>query len=295
MPARGIPCGAPVNPEDACALRSHFPFCAIGWPLIQATPIDRLTLGERLQQFLRRIALGFQMALAGYLLLCLVSYQPEDPGWSHLGFQEQIQNLGGPWGAWFADLALSLFGYPAFLFPLAVFWSGYLLFGNHGALPEIRIQRFILCWIGFFSVLAATSTLAEAFRSHLPDIWLNGPGGGLGQWFHHQLDFLREAQRFLVFLLAFALGLPLFFGRSWLTAVDLLGDFVLRAGELFFQSKPKAQVPEDRASRLGTSPMTQESRESGPEPLASPPESGASHDASRSSETHPTHSDTQPM
>ena len=263
--------------------------------MIQATPIDQLTLGERIQQGLRTIALWSQIAVAGYFLLSLVFYHPEDPGWSHLGFQAQIQNLGGAWGAWFADLSLALFGYPAFLFPIAVSWSAYLLFGGKWTLPEIRMQRFILCWIGFLSVLVAASTLADLFRDHLPTSLPNGPGGGFGQLLHHQLNQLREIHRFLVFLIPLAIGLPLFLGLSWLTAVDLLGGLVLSLGRLFSRPKPKAPAPKDQEPRLESPSASQENRrEPIPEPLKSPLEFGVLHDPSIRSETHPTRSDTQP-
>jgi S-DNA-T family DNA segregation ATPase FtsK/SpoIIIE len=57
-------------------------------------------------RLLREVALYVFAALAGYALLSLLSYSPSDPGWSHAGDSGGIRNLGGRFGAWFADLFL---------------------------------------------------------------------------------------------------------------------------------------------------------------------------------------------
>ncbi len=58
--------------------------------------------------------------LALFLFLALVTYQQTDPGWSKTGSTEQVLNLGGHTGAWFADIFFYLFGYLAYLFPLMI-------------------------------------------------------------------------------------------------------------------------------------------------------------------------------
>ena len=70
--------------------------------------------------------------LAVYLLLSLVSYSPDDPGWSQTGRANTVLNQGGVVGAWLADVLLYLFGYMAYLFPLMVAVAGWLLTRNAG-------------------------------------------------------------------------------------------------------------------------------------------------------------------
>ena len=77
---------------------------------------------------LREGALLLLLAVAAYFLLSLANYSPEDPGWSYTGSRDQVENAGGPMGAWFADVLLNLFGLFAYLFPLMIGWSGWLLF-----------------------------------------------------------------------------------------------------------------------------------------------------------------------
>jgi len=50
------------------------------------------------------------VALCLILLLALLSYSPDDPGWSHTGSREGVANLIGPAGAWMSDISFALFG-----------------------------------------------------------------------------------------------------------------------------------------------------------------------------------------
>ena len=49
---------------------------------------------------LREAALILALALAAYLLLSLITYEPTDPGWSTTGTDDLIANRGGIVGAW---------------------------------------------------------------------------------------------------------------------------------------------------------------------------------------------------
>ena len=62
------------------------------------------------------------------MLLALLSYSPEDPGFSHTGTGvSKLHNLIGAAGAWFADFAFYLFGMPAYLFPVMAVFVGWLV------------------------------------------------------------------------------------------------------------------------------------------------------------------------
>jgi S-DNA-T family DNA segregation ATPase FtsK/SpoIIIE len=53
---------------------------------------------------LREAVLFILLAVAGYLLLALLSYHPADPGWSHTGLTGRVRNLAGALGAGLAQL-----------------------------------------------------------------------------------------------------------------------------------------------------------------------------------------------
>ena len=80
-----------------------------------------------------RLREGMLIAVAAacaYLLVSLLSYSPDDPAWSATGSGGSVRNLGGPTGAWLADVSFSLVGYLAYLFPLLLGYRAALLFAD---------------------------------------------------------------------------------------------------------------------------------------------------------------------
>ena len=72
----------------------------------------------RRQRLWRDLALIAIAPLLLYLLASLVTFSPDDPGWSHSGsVTAPLHNFGGIVGAWIADVLLYLCGYVAFLLP----------------------------------------------------------------------------------------------------------------------------------------------------------------------------------
>src|SRR5687768_9469952 len=103
------------------------------------------------------------VAGAIYLSLVLATYDKGDPGWSHSAESAQIQNAGGPFGSWLADVLLYLFGASAYwwvvFFLFAIFWA-YRRIEHPGSADR---RPFYLAITGFFVLLFASSTL-ESLR-----------------------------------------------------------------------------------------------------------------------------------
>jgi S-DNA-T family DNA segregation ATPase FtsK/SpoIIIE len=190
----------------------------------QATPIGELTFGDYLQRGIREVAMWALICVALYLVLALASYSPQDPGWSHIGNGNLVGNAGGPAGAWLSDVAFFIFGYPAYLIPVMVAYSGYLIFRKPEPRPETRLHKLALRWLGFFFTLAAGCTLASI---HLPEIGTalpNGTGGGLGLLIGaHMTPYFSTKGTTLFLVGLFVGGVRLFTGVSWLAVVDALG------------------------------------------------------------------------
>jgi len=87
-----------------------------------STNADRF-LGSRLRE---GAFIGVTAACL-YLLMALFTYSVRDPGWSATGSGAPIHNLGGPTGAWLADVFFSLVGYAAYLFPLLLAYRALVL------------------------------------------------------------------------------------------------------------------------------------------------------------------------
>jgi S-DNA-T family DNA segregation ATPase FtsK/SpoIIIE len=205
----------------------------------QATRIGHLTLTDYLDRAWREGAMWTLVCAALYLVLALASYSPDDPGWSYVGASDGVANAAGRFGAWFADLALFLFGLFAYLIPIMVAWSAYLVFRQRAAEPETKLYWLALRWVGFLMTLAAGSALANL---HVPDSLQvpvlvasppNGIGGGLGQLVSEYAGIAFGASGASLFLVALLLaGFTLFTGLSPLLLVDVIGAATLTVARL---------------------------------------------------------------
>ncbi len=196
--------------------------------MAQATRSGQLNFSDYVERTLREGAMWTLMCVALYLVLSLVTYVPDDPGWSYVGETTRISNAGGRTGAWFADVSLYLFGYFAYLVPLMVGFSAWVLFRGREEEGAPRAWMLALRWIGFVLTLAAGCGFATMYFIALGTGLPNGSGGGLG----HAVSGLM-AERFgagTEVLLAGVLlvGFTLFSGISWFALIESLGDGLLQ-------------------------------------------------------------------
>ena len=174
------------------------------------------------------------LAFACYLLLALISYNSADPGWSHTGGSNGIRNLSGALGAWFSDFTLYLFGYLAYLFPLMVAYSGWLLFHHrHASEFDYDWKQFGLRWAGFVLMLLSGCGLGSFIPVSTgllpqPD---SGAGGILGDviGINGVTVVFGVVGSKLLLLVIFAASISLFTGLSWLALMDLTGRWTLMA------------------------------------------------------------------
>ncbi|RKZ96332.1 MAG: cell division protein FtsK [Gammaproteobacteria bacterium] len=180
---------------------------------------------------LREAALILSLALAGYLLLSLWSYQPTDPGWSTTGMNDIVANRGGIVGAWLADSLLYGFGFPAYLSPLMLAFSGWLLFSwGKTADSEGALHFWIIKAIGLMMALAAASGLSTLSLASYAKLLPLGAGGVLGEVVGNGFVAIFGASGTTLLLLAVLLtGVTLFTGLSWLMVIDRIGAIVMMA------------------------------------------------------------------
>jgi S-DNA-T family DNA segregation ATPase FtsK/SpoIIIE len=192
---------------------------------------DNQTIHPHVTKGLREGTLFVLSALAAYLLLSLSSYHAQDPGWSHRGPAQAIENYGGVVGAWFADVFLYLFGYLAYLFPLMVGFSGWLVFrGRTTASGKIDLHVLAVRWAGFLLTVASGCGLATLHFGVAPGDLPLDAGGVFGNLVGEQLAALFSFMGATLFLLAlFLTGVTLFTGLSWLSVMDWTGRMTLLA------------------------------------------------------------------
>jgi S-DNA-T family DNA segregation ATPase FtsK/SpoIIIE len=209
----------------------------------QAKP-NRKPLAPRVAKLLREAWWLLAVGVALYLVMILGSYQPSDPGWSRTGSGEEIGNAGGPFGAWFADLLLYLFGYSSYWwigFALFLVWWGYRRIGEP---DETHHHGFGIIAAGFLLTLISSSALEGLrFYSLATDLPLSpggAIGGGLGGLSRAILGFEGAT---VLLLLLWGVGLSLFTGLSWIGLTEKIGGWLEM---LYFTAIDRWQAYHDR-------------------------------------------------
>jgi S-DNA-T family DNA segregation ATPase FtsK/SpoIIIE len=168
-------------------------------------------------------------AVCLYLLLALMTYSPRDPGWSATGSGAQISNMGGPTGAWLADVFFSLVGYAAYLFPLLLAYRALVILLERHDDKRFDWLTFGIRALGLVLVMIAGTALAamnDSGNSGLPQ----GAGGILGQAIGDgfTVAFSAVGSR-LILLAVFLFGMTIFTDLSWLTLMDKIGAWSIAA------------------------------------------------------------------
>jgi S-DNA-T family DNA segregation ATPase FtsK/SpoIIIE len=189
---------------------------------------------ERAVRGLREVALLTFTACALFLLISLLTYSNEDAGWTHSGTGQAIANSCGVVGAWVSDFLLSIFGLLAYLFPVMIFWHGYMLFRQ----KKLAENRWMLAlrWFGFFSTLISGTAILylHLLRSRVE---LPGTSGGiLGQEIGDLLvASFKNSGATLILLALLLAGITLWTRLSWLWLVDVVGKYTLIGCSLIYE------------------------------------------------------------
>lgn len=187
------------------------------------------SLSPRSKLILREGALIAWLSVCVFLLVALSTYSETDPGWSHTGRSEQIDNAGGPAGAWLADVFFALFGFMAYLFPLLLGLRAWRVFRQHRHEPtQFDGVVFALRILGFVLVMISATSLVSLHYGHLPTILPMGWGGILGESVGNAAEAAFSYFGSTLILLAiFLFGLTVFTDISWLSLIDTLGKYAL--------------------------------------------------------------------
>ncbi|MGZ8225273.1 MAG: DNA translocase FtsK [Methylococcaceae bacterium] len=177
----------------------------------------------------REIAvLGFFVSALFYLI-SLVTFSNEDAGWTHSGTTPTITNACGVLGAWLADFSLSFFGLCAYLFPVMIFWYGYLLYSQ----AKQNREKTIIATLGAVAAIVSMAALLCLYPLKIGVELPNTTGGIVGQETGDKLLFLFGNSGATLFLLALLLaGFTLVTEISWVLLVDLIGKFTVSACRL---------------------------------------------------------------
>lgn len=186
---------------------------------MQDTTNIQSSLGPRL----REGAFIGVTAICLYTLMALLTYSASDPGWSATGSGGTIANLGGPTGAWLADVFFSLVGYAAYLFPLMLAYRALIILLERHSGKGFDWLNFGIRALGLVLVMIAGTALA-AMNDTGSSVLPQGAGGILGQSIGSAFTtaFSAVGSR-LILLSIFLFGMTIFTDLSWLRLMERLG------------------------------------------------------------------------
>ena len=164
--------------------------------------------------------IGFGV-LALYLLIAVFSHSPQDPSFSFSGDAGEVQNWAGSSGAHVSDIFLYLFGFVAYLVPLAVLLLGVRLIYRASGRPAWRTAS--VRGLGWTLVTLCACLLIQ---THVPasEGLPQGAGGILGQALNDAgLRFLGVAGLTLLGFAGVLAGAQAALGFSWLDVAEWVG------------------------------------------------------------------------
>lgn len=194
----------------------------------QAT-LKNVTAAPIMTPLSRRLREGIfivSLAVSLFLVISLLSYHRSDPGWLHTGLSQQVANAGGRVGAWFSDVFLFLFGYLAYLFPVLLTYSAYLVLKQKlEALSDT--QSLITRGVGLLFIFTTGCGLASMQTLNLGEHLPYFAGGILGQGVSSVLVNAFNSTGLILLLGLFLTGITFFTGISWFSITETLGRFTI--------------------------------------------------------------------
>ena len=189
----------------------------------------------------------FLMAL--YLTIALLSYSPSDPGFTTTGFNEDVANVVGVYGAYIADALLHVFGYLAFGFPLLLTYKVYTSFREERLSAEFSGHVWLQSTGPFLLMLASCGLATIHFN--VPEDAPYIAGGVLGSvMVDLSLPLLASLGSTLLLFAMFLFGLTISASISWLNVIDKLGAWTL--GTISLLTEKTQKWLEQRKQALAT-------------------------------------------
>lgn len=165
------------------------------------------------------------VAFSCYLMICLLSFDSSDPGWTQTAWHEPIHNYGGRAGAWLADTLLFIFGIMAYAIPLVIVGLCCHAWRFRQTATEMDYFATGIRLIGAISLVITTCGLAAI---NADDIWNFASGGIIGSLVSTALAPLFSTSASIMTLLCiWAVGFTLYTGWSWLTIAEKIGAVII--------------------------------------------------------------------
>ena len=180
---------------------------------------------------LGEVLIFFIIAIAVFLAISLITFDQQDPGWSHAVSVDTIHNKTGTLGAWLADVLLYLFGYSGYLVPILMVYCCWRVFDAKRLEQAFSSLHLSLRIVGF--VIFLIGCVGISWGHFLPGAKLPyevQSGGGLvgdmvGNYLYLQTGHLGSTLILLVLLMT---GFTMLTSFSWFWLMDELGELSLK-------------------------------------------------------------------
>lgn len=180
-----------------------------------------------MQRLVREGALIAYSLLALYLLIALLTYSPDDPGFNTTGNSSGVNNAVGSYGAWLADALMYFLGYMAYGLPALLAYKVSTSFRESELVADFSWPLFGLKCAGFILLIISAcglATLHFVVDGQLPYL----AGGVVGSLVVDLLvPVLATLGSTLLFLAIFLFGLTIVATISWLKLIDHVGAFTI--------------------------------------------------------------------
>ena len=194
----------------------------------QTTPI---AFSELLGRIVKVSLLILASVVCLYMFLGMLGYDSKDPGWSHLGYQPEVQNWTGRTGAWLADLMFSFLGLAAWLIPVMILipLGRYVIYGKVTFLDSLPFG--MVRFLGVVMLLAALCGLLSIHISNQAYSFPFTTGGLIGEalsdWMVSWFSILGST---IVLLATLFIGLTFYVDLSFVQLVEGIGSVVVNTG-----------------------------------------------------------------
>ncbi len=190
--------------------------------------VKTVSTASRLTHHLRESAFLLSILIAVYLLACLFTYDPNDPGPFNTTNSDHVQNAGRILGAWLADAFLGLTGFIAYLLPVMTVYGGWRVWSNQANTTDNGAIEVVAVVTGLALFLLSSTGLS--FMHLVPPAGSMPAGGGgvIGDVVATPIMQLTGQLGSTLFLFSMMLvGVTLFTGLSWFHVMDVTGRITL--------------------------------------------------------------------
>ncbi|MED5341154.1 MAG: DNA translocase FtsK 4TM domain-containing protein, partial [Pseudomonadota bacterium] len=168
----------------------------------------------------REMALVLLGTCAIFLLLAIMSYSPDDPSFNFTGTGDDVRNLVGSSGAFFADLTLLVLGWVAYSIPVLLTMVGLRLLQKER--PVWSPMLWCVRASGWFGLVICLCILFELHSQPSP-LLPSGNGGFIGVWLGQAgVDIFGRVGLTVLSCAGAIIGLQAALGFSWIDVATLI-------------------------------------------------------------------------